>query len=68
MTREGERGGRDGVQRVRVDWGYGKGGRPGRVMTGDGNPHNQTGLLQAGANALVLKPFQELLLVTNVLF
>jgi len=37
-------------------------------MTGDGNPHNQTGLLQAGANDLVLKPIEERLLITKVLF
>ncbi len=39
--------------RVRVDFGYGKRRLPVLVMTGDGKPHNQTGLLQSGANDLV---------------
>ena len=51
-----------------VDFGYGKRRLPVLVMTGDGNPHNQTGLLQSGANDLVLKPIEERLLVTKVLF
>jgi len=38
------------------------------VMTGDSNPHNQSALLQAGANDLVQKPIEERLLVTKVLF
>ena len=68
VTLKGELSGRDVVQRVRVDFGYGKRRLPGLVMTGDGNPHNQTGLLQSGANDLVLKPIEERLLVTKVLF
>ncbi|MCU1197423.1 response regulator [Stenotrophomonas maltophilia] len=68
VTLKGELSGRDVVQRVRVDFGYGKRRLPVLVMTGDGNPHNQTGLLQSGANDLVLKPIEELLLVTKVLF
>ncbi|HDS1218489.1 response regulator [Stenotrophomonas maltophilia] len=68
VTLKGELSGRDVVQRVRVDFGYGKRRLPVLVMTGDGNPHNQTGLLQAGANDLVLKPIEERLLVTKVLF
>lgn len=68
VTLKGELSGRDVVQRVRVDFGYGKRRMPVLVMTGDGNPHNQTGLLQAGANDLVLKPIEERLLVTKVLF
>ena len=67
-TLKGELSGRDVVQRVRVDFGYGKRRLPVLVMTGDGNPHNQTGLLQSGANDLVLKPIEERLLVTKVLF
>jgi CheY-like chemotaxis protein len=68
VTLKGELSGRDVVQRVRVDFGYGKRPLPVLVMTGDGNPHNQTGLLQSGANDLVLKPIEERLLVTKVLF
>ncbi len=37
-------------------------------MTGDSNRDNQAVLLQAGANDLVLKPIEERLLVTKVLF
>ena len=68
VTLKGKLSGRDVVQRVRVDFGYGKRRLPVLVMTGDGNPHNQTGLLQSGANDLVLKPIEERLLVTKVLF
>ena len=68
VTLKGELSGRDVVQRVRVDFGSGKRRLPVLVMTGDGNPHNQTGLLQSGANDLVLKPIEERLLVTKVLF
>ena len=68
VTLKGELSGRDVVERVRVDFGYGKRRLPVLVMTGDGNPHNQTTLLQAGANDLVLKPIEERLLVTKVLF
>jgi len=68
VTLKGELSGRDVVQRVRVDFGYGKRGLPVLVMTGDGNPHNQSGLLQAGANDLVQKPIEERLLITKVLF
>ena len=68
VTLKGELSGRDVVERVRVDFGYGKRRLPVLVMTGDGNPRNQTVLLQAGANDLVLKPIEERLLVTKVLF
>ena len=68
VTLKGELSGRDVVQRVRVDFGYGKRRLPVLVMTGDGNPLNQSGLLQAGANDLVQKPIEERLLVTKVLF
>jgi len=68
VTLKGELSGRDVVQRVRVDFGYGKRRLPVLVMTGDGNPHNQAGLLQAGANDLVQKPIEERLLITKVLF
>ena len=68
VTLKGELSGRDVVQRVRVDFGYGKRRLPVLVMTGDSNPHNQSALLQAGANDLVQKPIEERLLVTKVLF
>jgi DNA-binding response OmpR family regulator len=38
------------------------------VMTGDGNREKQSELLREGANDLVLKPIEERLLVTKVLF
>ena len=68
VTLKGELSGRDVVQRVRVDFGYGKRSMPILVMTGDDNRDNQSALLQAGANDLVLKPIEERLLVTKVLF
>jgi len=68
VTLKGELSGRDVVQRVRVDFGYGKRRMPILVMTGDDNRDNQSDLLQAGANDLVLKPIEERLLVTKVLF
>ena len=37
-------------------------------MTGDANADNQSALLRAGANDLVLKPIEERLLVTKTLF
>jgi CheY-like chemotaxis protein len=68
VTLKGELNGRDVVERVRIDFGYGKRRLPVLVMTGDSNPHNQSTLLQAGANDLVQKPIEERLLVTKVLF
>ena len=68
VTLKGELNGRDVVERVRVDFAYGKRRLPVLVMTGDSNPHNQSALLQAGANDLVQKPIEERLLVTKVLF
>ncbi|WP_334179062.1 response regulator [Pseudoxanthomonas sp.] len=65
---KGELSGRDIVQRIRVDFAYGKRRLPILVMTGDSNRDNQAELLQAGANDLVLKPIAERLLVTKVLF
>ena len=64
---KGELSGRDIVQRIRVDFAYGKRRLPILVMTGDSNRDNQAELLQAGANDLVLKPIAERLLVTKVL-
>ena len=68
VTLKGELSGRDVVQRIRVDFAYGKRRLPILVMTGDSNRDNQAELLQAGANDLVLKPIEERLLVTKVLF
>jgi CheY-like chemotaxis protein len=68
VTLKGELSGRDVVQRVRVDFAYGKRRLPILVMTGDDNRNNQSELLQAGANDLVLKPIEERLLITKVLF
>ncbi|MET0893633.1 MAG: response regulator [Pseudoxanthomonas sp.] len=68
VTLKGELSGRDVVQRVRVDFGYGKRRLPILVMTGDDNKDNQSELLKAGANDLVLKPIEERLLITKVLF
>ncbi|CAN7259875.1 response regulator [Pseudoxanthomonas sp. LjRoot168] len=65
---KGELSGRDIVQRIRIDFAYGKRRLPILVMTGDSNRDNQAELLQAGANDLVLKPIAERLLVTKVLF
>ena len=68
VTLKGELSGRDVVERIRVDFGYGKRRLPVLVMTGDSNPHKQSELLRAGANDLVQKPIEERLLVTKLLF
>ena len=68
VTLKGELSGRDVVERIRVDFGYGKRRLPVLVMTGDDNRDNQAALLREGANDLVLKPIEERLLVTKVLF
>ena len=60
--------GSDLLDRIRNDFGYGKRRLPVLVMTGDANPANQSELLRAGANDLVLKPIEERLLVTKTLF
>lgn len=65
---KGELSGHDLLDRLRHDFGYGKRRLPVLVMTGDANPDNQSGLLRAGANDLVLKPIEERLLVTKTLF
>jgi len=68
VTLKGELSGRDVVERIRIDFAYGKRRLPVLVMTGDSNRHNQSELLRAGANDLVQKPIEERLLVTKVLF
>ncbi|MHB8912304.1 MAG: response regulator [Lysobacter sp.] len=65
---KGELSGNDLLDRVRNDFRYGKRRLPVLVMTGDANPDNQSGLLRAGANDLVLKPTEERLLITKTLF
>src|SRR5690606_27561355 len=60
--------GRDVLNAVRNDFGYGKRRLPVLVMTGDDNRDNQATLLRHGANDLVLKPIEERLLVTKALF
>lgn len=65
---KGELEGKDLLERVRREYGYGKRRLPVLVMTGDANPENQSALLRAGANDLVLKPIEERLLVTKTLF
>lgn len=65
---KGELDGRDLLNAIRHDFGYGKRRLPVLVMTGDGNRDNQAALLRDGANDLVLKPVEERLLVTKALF
>lgn len=60
--------GNDLLARLRNEFGYGKRRLPVLVMTGDANADNQSALLRAGANDLVLKPIEERLLVTKTLF
>ncbi|WP_425599794.1 response regulator [Luteimonas aestuarii] len=65
---KGELDGRDLLNAIRNDFGYGKRRLPVLVMTGDDNRDNQAALLRDGANDLVLKPIEERLLVTKSLF
>lgn len=65
---KGALSGNDLLERVRGDFGYGKRRLPVLVMTGDANLDNQSELLRAGANDLVLKPIEERLLMTKTLF
>lgn len=65
---KGELDGRDILNAIRNDFGYGKRRLPVLVMTGDDNRDNQAALLRQGANDLVLKPIEERLLVTKTLF
>ena len=60
--------GRELLNQIRSAFGYGKRRLPVLVMTGDDNRDNQAALLREGANDLVLKPIEERLLVTKVLF
>nr|MDQ3057012.1 response regulator [Pseudomonadota bacterium] len=65
---KGKLEGSDLLASIRNDFGYGKRRLPVLVMTGDANAKNQSELLRAGANDLVLKPIEERLLVTKALF
>ncbi len=68
VSLKGELTGGDLLERIRGEFGYGKGRLPVLVMTGDENPANQAALIKAGANDLVEKPVEEKLLVTKLLF
>jgi CheY-like chemotaxis protein len=68
VSLKGELTGGDLLERIRRDYGYGKGRLPVLVMTGDENPVNQAALLRGGANDLVEKPIEEKLLMTKLLF
>ena len=60
--------GHDLLAQIRTAFGYGKRRLPMVMMTGDDNRDYQASLLRDGANDLVLKPIEERLLVTKVLF
>ncbi len=60
--------GLDVLDHVRRVFALGKRRLPVLVMTGDENAENQRELIQHGANDLVLKPIEERLLLTKVLF
>lgn len=68
VSLKGELTGGDLLERIRSEFGYGKGALPVLVMTGDENPANQEALLRAGANDLVEKPVEETLLITKLVF
>ncbi|BFI94784.1 MAG: response regulator [Rhodanobacter sp.] len=68
VSLKGELTGGDLLERIRNQFGYGKGRLPVLVMTGDENPANQAALIKAGANDLVEKPVDEKLLLTKLLF
>lgn len=68
VSLKGELTGGDLLKRIRGEFGYGKGKLPVLVMTGDENPANQAALIKAGANDLVEKPVEEVLLITKLLF
>lgn len=65
---KGTLSGRDLLNQIRSAFHYGKRRLPMVMMTGDDNRDNQAALLREGANDLVLKPIEERLLVTKVLF
>ncbi len=65
---KGALSGRELLNQIRGVFRYGKRRLPMVMMTGDDNRDNQAALLRDGANDLVLKPIEERLLVTKVLF
>lgn len=65
---KGALSGHDLLNQIRAVFCYGKRRLPMVMMTGDDNRDNQAALLREGANDLVLKPIEERLLVTKVLF
>lgn len=65
---KGTLSGRELLAQIRSAFAYGKRRLPVVVMTGDDNRDNQAALLREGANDLVLKPIEERLLVTKLLF
>ncbi len=65
---KGALSGRDLLNQIHTVFLYGKRRLPMVMMTGDDNRDNQAALLREGANDLVLKPIEERLLVTKVLF
>ena len=65
---KGALSGRELLAQIRGAFGYGKRRLPVVVMTGDDNRDNQAALLREGANDLVIKPIEERLLVTKLLF
>jgi len=65
---KGALNGHDLLAQIRIAFGYGKRRLPMVMMTGDDNRENQAALLRDGANDLVLKPIEERLLATKVLF
>lgn len=64
----GDLTGKDVLEHVRQRLRLGKRQLPVLLMTGDENAENQSELLRAGANDLVLKPIEERLLLTKALF
>ena len=65
---KGALSGRELLNQIRGVFRYGKRRLPMVMMTGDENRTNQANLLREGANDLILKPIEERLLVTKILF
>jgi CheY-like chemotaxis protein len=65
---KGKLTGKDLLERMRNELQFSKAELPALVMTGDADPGNQSELLRLGANDLVLKPIEERLLITKMLF
>ncbi len=68
VTLKGELTGGDLLRAIRTEYGFNKGQLPVLVMTGDDNPDKQAELIRAGANDLVVKPVEERMLITKLLF